>query len=369
MESNELCLDGCKTRQERLAKELVAQGLSAAIFSSHANVQYFTAFRPHWLVNSLLIIDDTGHSTLVAPNRIPDRVAAHEVLTYSAQWHSTLRQDQLSDASNALRDSIGSVSGRIGCESELPGSVIGLLNVNELSRVVDINPTMWKLRRRKDEDELAMIRRSIACTHAMYETAKEILEPGINELEMYSQLHRTAIRVAGEPLTAFGNDYQCNSRGGPPRDRVTEAGELYILDLGPCCSGYWADNCRTFAVDGRPSDSQQAAWEAIVSALRHVEQTVRPGKSCYELFNEVQAMLDEYQEGAFCHHLGHGFGLFPHETPHLNPNWEDSFEIGDVFTAEPGLYTEELRSGIRLEQNYLVTADGVERLTSFPLEL
>ncbi len=76
-------------------------------------------------------------------------------------------------------------------------------------------------------------------------------------------------------------------------------------------------------------------------------------------------MLDEYRAGAFFHHLGHGFGLFPHEGPHLNPRWDDTFAVGDVFTAEPGLYGPELRAGIRLEENYVVTETGVERLTRF----
>jgi Xaa-Pro aminopeptidase len=43
--------------------------------------------------------------------------------------------------------------------------------------------------------------------------------------------------------------------------------------------------------------------------------------------------------------------------------------VGDVFTAEPGLYGEDLRGGIRLEENYVVTATGVEKLTDFGLEL
>ena len=82
-------------------------------------------------------------------------------------------------------------------------------------------------------------------------------------------------------------------------------------------------------------------------------------------------MLDDVSPGAFFHHLGHGFGLFPHEAPHLNPaaGWDDVFEVGDTFTAEPGLYTPELNAGIRLEQNYLVTKGGVELLTHFPLGL
>ena len=67
--------------------------------------------------------------------------------------------------------------------------------------------------------------------------------------------------------------------------------------------------------------------------------------------------------------LGHGIGLFPHETPHLNSDWDDTFEIGDVFTCEPGLYTPELRAGIRLENDYLVTPKGVELLSPFPMHL
>ena len=61
-------------------------------------------------------------------------------------------------------------------------------------------------------------------------------------------------------------------------------------------------------------------------------------------------------------------GLAPHEGPHLNPNWDDVFEVGDYFTAEPGLYHDDLRQGLRLEQNYVVTESGAQLLTDWPLE-
>ena len=58
-----------------------------------------------------------------------------------------------------------------------------------------------------------------------------------------------------------------------------------------------------------------------------------------------------------------------HEAPRLNPHWDDSFAEGDVFTAEPGLYGQELRSGIRVEHDFVVTASGVERLSDYPTDL
>ena len=96
---------------------------------------------------------------------------------------------------------------------------------------------------------------------------------------------------------------------------------------------------------------------------------MKPGKSCKELFHEAEEILKQSPVGQFDHHLGHGIGLFPHEGPHLNPFWDDTFEVGDVFTAEPGLYAPELRAGMRLENDYLVTETGVELLSDFPLEL
>ena len=107
----------------------------------------------------------------------------------------------------------------------------------------------------------------------------------------------------------------------------------------------------------------------MVEVFDLVEAEARPGASAQHLFQRAQEHLDRCPHGVFNHHLGHGIGLFPHEAPHLNPHWDDTLEVGDVFTAEPGLYSPELRAGIRIENDYLITETGVERLTDFPREL
>jgi Xaa-Pro dipeptidase len=320
-------------------------------------------------MQAMVCIEQTGLCTLAAPNEEPSEIAVDHCVTYPAQWLCTLRQEQLASAAEALRDAVGCSKIRsTGVEGSASGSPV-LSLFSDAGLPVDLDSEIWKLRRCKDPDELQMIRKAVACTEAMYLRAREIICPGISELEVFNQLHAAAVMEAGEPITALGNDFQCGSTGGPPRSRSARDGELYILDLGPAYRGYYADNCRTIAVNGQPTDEQLRAWSAIVSVLQMVERTVRPGVSCQDLFQTAKAMLDDCHPNALIHHLGHGFGLFPHEAPHLNPNWDDQFQLGDCFTAEPGIYVPHLQAGIRLEQNYVVTADGVECLTAFPLEM
>ncbi len=87
------------------------------------------------------------------------------------------------------------------------------------------------------------------------------------------------------------------------------------------------------------------------------------------MFEAVDRQLNKYAPWVFNHHLGHGVGLAPQEGPHLNPRWDDTLAEGNFLAVEPGVYHEELRVGVRLENNYLVTATGVELLTDWPLEL
>ncbi|WP_437223670.1 M24 family metallopeptidase [Planctomicrobium sp. SH661] len=361
----------CRERQLRLATFLAQNQIQAACLTRPEHVQYLTTYRPAPVLQAVVIITADSKTFLCAPNSIPDDAVCDDAVAFEAQWRCTLRQEQLQAALSAIPSHWTPRAGstRWGVEGSLNLAVHPAWSSSSGLELVDIEPELWRLRRRKDPDELAMIRKAIDCTTAMYRRAREIIAPGVTELEVYNQLQAAAVLCAGETLTGFGNDFQCNSPGGSPRNRKAQAGELFILDLGPAYRGYYADNCRTFAVQGPASDEQLRAWRAIVDVLELVEKTVRPGVSTRELFTEAKVRLDAVLPEGFFHHLGHGIGLWPHEAPHLNDRWDDTFEVGDVFTAEPGLYAPELKAGIRLEQNYLVTESGVERLTDFPLDL
>lgn len=97
---------------------------------------------------------------------------------------------------------------------------------------------------------------------------------------------------------------------------------------------------------------------------------IRPGVRCGTVFQEISSILNSLRDDwRFDHHLGHGLGLSPVERPFINAGSNDIFEEGCTFTLEPGLYGDNLRGGIRLEQNYVIENGTLRRLSSLPLDI
>lgn len=354
----------CRARQNALRTLLEEKNLGAALF---INRHYVHALTGYWheqpLTLAAVIVATDGKTTVAAPGDSVDAPAADQQIPYDPQRLCTLIENIEAELIEALSPALAGFK-RIGAGASVPSS-----SLNGSAAWVDITTAYQFLRRRKDSDELALLRHSIRGAEAAFAEARRHLVPGITEIEIYAAMQSAAVTAVGELLSAWGNDFQSGSPGGVPRQRPTQAGELAILDVGVGYRGYRSDLCRSFAVDGTPSKAQQAAHARVLEALDHAEKSVRPGVSCKTLFDEIHAMLDGWNGYRFFHHLGHGIGLDAHEVPRLNPNWDDTFHEGDVVAVEPGLYGRDLRAGIRLEQNYLVTDSGIERLSHFPLEL
>jgi Xaa-Pro aminopeptidase len=100
-----------------------------------------------------------------------------------------------------------------------------------------------------------------------------------------------------------------------------------------------------------------------------VEAKLGPGVPAAELDQVCRTTLErEDRPGHFPHHTGHGVGLLPHEPPYLIPGSSDVIHSGDVICVEPGLYFPG-RGGVRLEEVYYITDDGIRPLTRYPRRL
>ena len=367
-----LDLETCRVRQRRLRERLAPAAPDLVVLTSPEHVQYLTGHRwdYRWGRAPLAAIDAAGELLLVCPDKVVDAAAADDVRTYESKWRSTLRLDQRQASAAVLADWLSGRTAPRRVAVEYSACCPHVTRLFPDAELIDVDPLLWDLRRRKDADELGLLRRATDATGAMYRTARAMIEPGVSELAVFSALQGAAVEACGEMLTDTGNDYASGVRGGAPRARGARAGELYILDLGPAYRGYFSDNARTVSVDRRPTDPQAAACERVCGAFQIVERMGRPGVSCRDIYAEVHAWLNGVPSlGSWNSHLGHGIGLFVHETPHLNPSWDDTLEEGDVIAVEPALYGPDLGVGIRIENDYLVTPTGLELLSPFPLGL
>jgi Xaa-Pro aminopeptidase len=356
-------------RQKRLLDQMAKSQLDAVVVGWPGHVYYFSAFLTGWLHQSAFVLFADGRSWMVTANSAASGAAADQVVAYEAQWNATLRSEQPAEVAKLVADQLQTKRARrVGIDASL---VTSQLPLTYDAKFESIDPVLWQMRRAKEPDELSLMKQAIRCSAAMYERARQIIEPGIPELRVFGELHAAAVDTAGEPLSALlGNDFQCGSIGGPPRNgRGAIAGELYILDLGPCYRGYFADNARTISVDRRPTDEQMQAWHTLMHVFKIVEGMAKPAVRCRDLYEGANSHLSLKRSVGMPHHLGHGVGLQPHEYPHLNPRWDDVLIEGEVFTVEPGVYGPELGGGIRVENQYVVTGDGVRNLTEFSLEL
>jgi Xaa-Pro dipeptidase len=233
-----------KVRQRRLIERMKDERLDAVVVGSPHHVYYLSAFLTNWLHQSALVLFADGRSWLITANQPAHGTAADEVASYEAQWNATLRQEQPAVVADlaAMQLTERSAS-RIGVDASMVTSQL-LLQMDDGVDAVSIDPILWQLRRVKDADELALMKTAIRCTERMYARARQIIEPGVPEIQVFNELHRVAVETAGGRLSAtLGNDFVCGKGGGPPRaGRTAQAGEVYVLDLGPAYHGYFADN-------------------------------------------------------------------------------------------------------------------------------
>ena len=84
-----------------------------------------------------------------------------------------------------------------------------------------------------------------------------------------------------------------------------------------------------------------------------------------ELDRALMAHQSAWDAGAgdYFHLTGHGIGLRPHEAPWIATDGDEVFAVGDVLAIEPAIYADDLRGGVRIEDNYVVEAHGLRRLS------
>lgn len=340
-----LTRQGAKARQARLAAAIEQNGWDLFLTTDPRTVYYFTAeYQPPDSPVAYLQFA-SGRTELLKPE------------TYSIARVIDYPEDELR---NCVLDLVRNKRAGV----EMRTSFIHLDEAEDATRAI------LRLRKKKEEDEIGEIRLALDLNIVAYDAARAAIAPGRREIDVYNAMYEAIVKKAGTAVE-FKGDFACGQRcvkgGGPPTERVIEPGDLYILDLFPAPAYYFSDTCRTFAV-GTPTDLQMRGYELVMQAMRNAEAIIRPGVRARDVYQSAKDLLDSGPAfaGSFWHHLGHGIGHRGHEAPRIIPGTDDIFEEGDVITLEPGVYSSAMQGGIRIEDNYVVRAGGLENLFHYP---
>jgi Xaa-Pro aminopeptidase len=227
------------------------------------------------------------------------------------------------------------------------------------------------LRRVKDADEIAALRRSADAGDAAFSALDALLSDATTEGELGLALIDAMRRAGGEaadwpPIVAVG------ANAARPHHRSGEgalADGLLLMDYGCVVDGYHSDMTRTVWVGDGGDEEMDRVHRAVAESNAAGIAAIAPGVRAHDVDEACRAVLRGYDyEDLFVHSTGHGVGLEIHEAPWVRRNSDDVLEPGHVVTVEPGVYIPG-HGGVRIEDMVLVTEDGGDVLTHSSKEM
>ena len=367
------------TRIAQLRASLDARGIGGAVLRHPANVRYITGLpATPWPVFALF---SPTASAVVAPgdsSAIRTHVGEQcHVFGYQVPGPTIdLVADVHAISAAALAEalaSLGLAGLRIGVE-EAQISALHAAVVGRFGKPVPIDGEVEALRRIKDASELALIQSAVRLNDAGFAAAKEVIAQGVSELDVQNAVVSAMQNAAGVPIDVL-DDTNCFISGpnadhsvGLATPRRLERSDLMIVDINPFIHGYKGDTTRTFSV-GPAEAGQQKIHDTLVRALLAAEAVARPGTRACDVYKALAGTISDAGYGAGLRaHGGHAIGLEHLERPYIIPGDEMVLEVGMVLSLEPGVYGPQF-GGLRLEDNYVVTAKGLELLSHYPRQL
>ena len=148
-------------------------------------------------------------------------------------------------------------------------------------------------------------------------------------------------------------------------DLPVQEGEPVLFEIWVCVDGYWADHTKNLVL-GELRDDYRELEQQLMAVYATAVDHCKPGASLAELDLLVRDGIAEAgYPGQPSHPICHGVGARAHEPPYAHQAGGGTVEEGMVLAIEPGIYWEG-GGGLRVEDNFLITAQGAEKLSPFP---
>jgi Xaa-Pro dipeptidase len=238
---------------------------------------------------------------------------------------------------------------------------------------VDATPLLARARAVKTAQELERMRLANELAALAMEHVRDRLRPGMKESEAAAMWegHVHAVGVGFEGRVEMARGFSLVWSGPGIRtftatgDRPIQEDEPTLFEIWVCADGYWCDHTKNVC-PGKLSPRYVELLELLLSVYDEAVAFSKGGASLPELDRLIRRRIaDGGYPGQPSHPVCHGVGARAHEPPYAHQAGEGTMREGMVLAIEPGIYWEE-GGGLRLEDNYLITKDGNEKLCRYP---
>lgn len=352
-----------QSRLEAVQAGLAELGVSCLVVSALTNVRYLVGFSGS---NAALLMR-------------PDSVTLFTDARYREQaidaperhvGQGTVAVEFGGDAMSQIQGALVGSDGPVGLEADhlTWAQATALSDDMPASTFVPTSGFIEGFRARKDDDEVAAIRRAASISDAALAQVVADGLAGKSERQVAAGLDARVRELGGDDI-AFETIVASGPLAARPHHRPTERrierGDLVVIDSGTMLDGYRSDMTRSYVI-GEPDDQQRLLLEAVREAQAAGVLAAGPGVRACEVDRACRAILEEHGLGAaFSHGTGHGVGLDIHEAPAINARSATELVPGHVITVEPGAYLQGV-GGVRWEDTLAITQDGAETLTKAP---
>ncbi len=239
--------------------------------------------------------------------------------------------------------------------------------------VADVTPLLAAARSVKTAQEIERMRLANEIAAAAMEHCKLVIDTGMSEAQIAAEwegfVHGEGTGWEGKVDLALGFSLVWSGPGirtfTATTSRPVVEGEPTLFEIWVCADGYWADHTKNLVV-GELTPRYAELEQRLGAVYDDAVAFVRPGASFAELDRRVRAGLEEIGfPGQPSHPICHGIGARAHEPPYAHQAGGGEMAVGMVLAIEPGCYIDG-GGGLRLEDNFLVTASGAEKLSGFP---
>jgi Xaa-Pro aminopeptidase len=237
---------------------------------------------------------------------------------------------------------------------------------------LDATPLLNEARALKTEQEVERMRLANEIAAAAMEHVARELRPGMKESEAAALwqgfVHGEGTGWKGKVELALPFSLVWSGPGirtfTATGHRPVQEHEPTLFEIWVCADGYWCDHTKNVCpgtLDPRYDELLDALLGVYNQALDHC----RSGASLPELDRIIRTGITAAGLAEPSHPIAHGVGARAHEPPYAHQAGGGTIEEGMVLAIEPGAYWEG-GGGLRVEDNFLVTAGGVEKLSSYP---